>query len=338
MGSQRCQTVPLQNRPARGKNGEVVRKGDPVPEIDRETIIRTHALIAPHIRETPVMEVAMGDGQAMLKLECLQHAGSFKPRGAFANLLTRDVQEAGIVAASGGNHGAAVAYAARQLGHPARIYVPEISSPAKIALIRRLGGDVVVGGVDYAEAFAASEAYRQETGAMTIHAYDAPETVAGQASVGLELENQADLDTVLVAVGGGGLIGGIAAWYAGRSRVVAVEPESSACFDAARRAGTPVDVTVGGLAADSLGARRLGTISHSIATAYVADNVLVTDAAIAEAQMWCWQALNLAVEPGGASALAALRSGRYVAEPGERVGVVMCGSNVELSKLHDLTT
>ncbi|MEM1275627.1 MAG: threonine/serine dehydratase [Pseudomonadota bacterium] len=298
-------------------------------DLTRAEITRIHERIAPHIRRTPVIET---EGM-VLKLECLQHAGSFKPRGAFANLLTRAVPEAGLVAASGGNHGAAVAYAARALGHKAQIYVPEISSPAKIALIQRLGGDVIVGGAEYAEALAASLAYQDQTGAMTVHAYDAAETLAGQATLGRELEDQTPLDTVLVAVGGGGLIGGIAAWYQGRVKVVAVEPEETCCFDAARKAGTPVDVSVGGIAADSLGARQLGAMAHSIAQTFVAENVLVSEAAIREAQLWSWQALNLAVEPGGAVALAALRAGVYQPAPGERVGVIMCGSNVDLARL-----
>ncbi|MEM8840787.1 MAG: pyridoxal-phosphate dependent enzyme, partial [Pseudomonadota bacterium] len=206
-------------------------------------------------------------------------------------------------------------------------------SPAKIALIRRLGGDVVVTGAEYAEALAASERYREEAGAMTIHAYDATETIAGQGSVGLEFEAQADLDTVLVAVGGGGLIGGIAAWYAGRVKVVAVEPDTSCCLHAALAAGAPVDVQVGGVAADSLGARSLGNLAFDIARAHVAESVLVTDEAISQAQIWCWHHLNLAVEPGGATALSALLSGRYQPRSGERVGVVMCGSNVDLARL-----
>ncbi|MEM7505436.1 MAG: threonine/serine dehydratase [Pseudomonadota bacterium] len=298
-------------------------------EITPETIVAAHERIAPHVRRTPVIDV---EG-TVLKLECLQHAGSFKPRGAFNTLLGQEVPEAGLVAASGGNHGAAVAFAARALGHRARIFVPDVASPAKIALIRRLGGDVEVTGAVYAEALAASEAYQAETGAMSIHAYDAPGTVAGQGTLGRELEAQADLDTLLVAVGGGGLIGGIAAWYRGRVRVIAVEPESCACFDAARSANAPADVDVSGLAVDSLGARRLGAISQAISASYVAGNVLVSDADILAAQIWCWQALNLAVEPGGATALAALRAGAYRPAQGERVGVVMCGANVDLTRL-----
>ena len=298
-------------------------------EITPDQIRDAHACISQYVRRTPVIEV---DG-LMLKLECLQHAGSFKPRGAFFNLISREVPPAGLVAASGGNHGAAVAFAARALGHAARIYVPEISSPAKISLIERLGGDVVVTGAVYADALGAANAWQEESGALSLHAYDAPETVTGQGTVALEFEAQADLDTVLIAVGGGGLIGGCAAWYQRRVKVVAVEPETSACFDAARKAGAPIDIDVSGLAADSLGARRLGGICHGIAEQFIAHNVLVSDEQIREAQLWCWRSMNLAVEPGGAAALAALRSRRYVPEAGERVGVVMCGANVVLETL-----
>ncbi|MEL6475813.1 MAG: serine/threonine dehydratase [Pseudomonadota bacterium] len=301
------------------------------PPIAPERITEAHAAIAPYIRRTPVIET---DG-AVLKLECLQHAGSFKPRGAFWHLLTREVPEAGLVAASGGNHGAAVAYAAAQLGHRARIFVPELASPAKIALIRRLGGEVVVTGAAYADALRAADACQAETGALSLHAYDAAETVEGQGTVAREFECQADLDTILIAVGGGGLIAGAAAWLHGRVKLVAVEPETACCFHAARQAGQPQDVEVSGLAADSLGARRLGTLCHGL-SAHIAESLLVSDAEIAEAQRWCWQALNLAVEPGGAAALAALRAGRYAPAAGERVGVVMCGANVGLATLDAL--
>ncbi|MEM0923140.1 MAG: pyridoxal-phosphate dependent enzyme, partial [Pseudomonadota bacterium] len=198
-------------------------------QIQPERITKAHAAIAPYIRRTPVIET---DG-AVLKLECLQHAGSFKPRGAFWHLLTRDVPEAGLVAASGGNHGAAVAYAAAQLGHKARIFVPELASPAKIALIRRLGGDVVVKGAAYAEALEAAESWQAETGALSLHAYDAVETVEGQGTVAREFEAEADFDTLLIAVGGGGLIAGAAAWLRGRVKLIAVEPEHAACFHSA---------------------------------------------------------------------------------------------------------
>ncbi|MEM0942987.1 MAG: threonine/serine dehydratase [Pseudomonadota bacterium] len=301
--------------------------------ITKADIETAAARIAGHVRKTPIID-AYG---AVLKLENLQHAGSFKPRGAFNHLLSRQVPEAGLVAASGGNHGAAVAYAARALGHPARIFVPEISAPAKVALIQRLGAEVVVGGAAYADALAAAQTWQAESGAMDIHAYDAPETVAGQGTLARELEAQAALDTLLVAVGGGGLIGGIAAWYRGSVKVVAVEPEGSCCLHAAREAGQPVDVTVGGVAADSLGARRVGEISFGICQAHVAQTLLVSDAEISAAQTRLWTELNLASEPGGATALAALLSGRYRPQPGERVGVVICGANVDLARLDTLT-
>lgn len=298
-------------------------------EIDRDAILTCAGQIAPYIRETPILEV---DG-LILKLECLQHAGSFKPRGAFTHLLNKDVPEAGLVAASGGNHGAAVAYAASTLGHSARIYVPEISSPAKVSLIRRLGGEVFVGGSEYAEALAASERDQAASGAMTIHAYDQIETVTGQATLGHELDRQADLDTIVVAVGGGGLIAGVASWWRDRAKIVAVEPESSACLNAAHAAGRPIDVTPSGIAADSLGARRIGELPWRVSQRFVDESILVSDSAIEEAQRWCWQSLNLAVEPGGAAALAALRSGVYRAGSNERVGVIICGGNVDLGKL-----
>jgi threonine dehydratase len=263
-----------------------------------------------------------------LKLEHLQHGGSFKTRGAFANLLLREVPAAGVVAASGGNHGAAVAYAARQLSVPAKIFVPTVSSPAKIRRIRDYGADLVVTGERYADALAASEEWARESGAMTIHAYDQEETILGQGTLALELQRQApQLDTLLVAVGGGGLIGGIAAWYAGSVHVVAVEPEGAPTLHAALAAGRPVDAPAGGIAADSLAPRQVGRLMFPIAQAYVARPVLVTDEAIRRAQQSLWDSTRLVAEPGGAAALAALLSGAYVPAPAERVGVVISGAN-----------
>lgn len=307
-------------------------------KLSRGDITATYDHIRPHIRCTPVLDISGApfglSAPVTLKLECLQHTGSFKARGAFANLLTRDLPASGVVAASGGNHGAAVAYAAATLGIAARIFVPEISSPAKTDLIRSFGTDLVVTGALYCDALAASEAYRAKVGAISVHAYDARETLLGQGTLGLELAGQAaDLDTVLVAVGGGGLIAGIAAWYGGSARIVAVEPETSCALHAALRAGRPVDVDVSGVAADSLGARRIGDLPFAICREHVADALLVSDDAITQAQSWSWRHLRLAVEPGGATALAALLSARYQPAPGERVGVVMCGSNVGLSAL-----
>jgi threonine dehydratase len=301
--------------------------------IDRSSIIKTEALIRPYIRRTPVIEVDGGDfGLAgvrlCLKLEFLQHSGSFKVRGAFTNLLQRKVPPAGVVAASGGNHGAAVAYAAMRLGMPARIFVPTVSSAAKIERIRGYGADLVVIGDRYADALAASERWAAESGAVPIHAYEQVETLLGQGTLGMEFEEQnPQLDSVLVACGGGGLIGGIAAWYTGRAKVVGVEPEAAPTLFMALEAGGPVDAPAGGIAADSLAPRSVGRIMFPIAQAYVSHVALVTDQAIVEAQKALWDVLRIVAEPGGAAAFAALLSHRYQPEPGERVGVVVCGAN-----------
>jgi threonine dehydratase len=301
--------------------------------IDRDTIAATHRLIAPHVRRTPVMEVrgdelGLGPLPLTLKLELFQHTGSFKPRGAFANLLMRSVPAAGVVAASGGNHGAAVAYAAMKLGLPAKIYVPAVASPAKQQRIRDYGAELVVGGERYADALAASEAWAAESGALEVHAYDQIETLLGQGTLGLELEAQTGaLDTLLVAVGGGGLIGGVAAWYAGRVRIVGVEPEAAPKLTRALEAARPVDAPAGGIAADSLAPRRVGELMFPIAQAHVSAMALVADDAIRAAQAALWSALRLVAEPGGAAALAALLSKRYEPRAGERVGVLVCGGN-----------
>ncbi|HEV2549545.1 MAG TPA: threonine/serine dehydratase [Stellaceae bacterium] len=301
--------------------------------ITAERIRAAEARIRPHIRRTPVValdgdDIGIPQASFHLKLEMLQHAGSFKARGTFANLLLRAIPAAGIAAASGGNHGAAVAYAAMKLTIPARIFVPSISSPAKIARIRDYGAELVVGGERYADALAASEAWIAETGALTVHAFDQDETLLGQGTLGLELEEQAPaLDTVLVAVGGGGLIGGIAAWYAGRVKVVGVEPEGSPTLFRAFEAGKPVDAETSGIAADSLAPRRVGERCFAIARRYVAGVVLVEDDAIRAAQAALWKTLRVVAEPGGAAAFAALISHRYEPRPGERVGVVLSGGN-----------
>ncbi|WP_186394863.1 threonine/serine dehydratase [Stappia sp. TSB10GB4] len=294
--------------------------------------------IAGRVRRTPVVESGAGsfgvDASLSMKLELVQHTGSFKARGAFNTLLSSKVPQAGAAAASGGNHGAAVAYAAGVLGHPADIFVPETSAPAKIARIRASGARLHVGGMRYADAAEACARHREETGAMDIHAYDAPGTIAGQGTVALEwLEQVPDLDTVLIAVGGGGLISGCALWLAGKVRVVAVEPEGSRALNAALEAGRPVDVPVDSLAADSLGARRCGDLVHKICSGHVDESLLVTDEAIREAQTRLWAELQVAAEPGGATALAALISGAYRPAPGERVGVLVCGGNVELGSI-----
>jgi threonine dehydratase len=301
--------------------------------IDRDRIAATERLIRPYIRRTPVVTIDAGDfGLAprplALKLEFLQHTGSFKPRGAFANLLSRAAPGAGVVAASGGNHGVAVAYAAMRLGIKAAIFVPKVTSPAKLDRIRSYGAELVVTGELYADALAASETRIAETGALAIHAYDQPHTLLGQGSVGLELEaDRPDIDTFLVATGGGGLIGGIAAWYGGRTRIVSVEPEAAPTLHDALRAGRPVDAPAGGIAADSLAPRQVGQIMFPVAQQYVAEAVLVTDEAIADAQRRLWDVLRGAAEPGGATALAALLSGRYKPAKDERVAVLLCGAN-----------
>jgi threonine dehydratase len=301
--------------------------------IDQATIQATYALIQPHIRVTPVIEVegsdfGLSDARLVFKLEHLQHAGSFKTRGAFANLLSRDIPPTGVVAASGGNHGAAVAYAAMRCGVPARIFVPTVSSPAKIARIRAYGAELVVGGDRYADALAASQEWVRQSGALAVHAFDQPETLLGQGSVALELSRQApQLDSVLVAVGGGGLIGGIAAWYGGRIKVIGVEPVGAPTLTRALEAGRPVDAEAGGLAADSLAPRRVGELMFPLAQAFIERVVLVSDAAIESAQAALWDRLRLVAEPGGAAALAALLSGAYTPAAGERVGVLVSGAN-----------
>jgi len=299
-----------------------------------EEIARAAARIAPHVRRTPVVEVeasAFGTaGPIVLKLECVQHTGSFKPRGAFNRILCAQVPPAGVIAASGGNHGLAVAFAARKLGYRAEIFVPTIAPAIKVERLRALGAIVHVIGAVYAEAFAECEHRQRETGALMVHAYDQTEVLAGQGTTAREFEEQVpDLDTVLVAVGGGGFIGGIAAWYAGRVKVIGVEPERSRALHAALEAGAPVDVEVTGVAADSLGARRVGTFMFPIAQAFVERVVLVSDADIRAAQGALWRELRVVAEPGGAAALAALASGRYRPADGERLGVLVCGSNCD---------
>jgi threonine dehydratase len=315
--------------------------------ISHEDIRGAAARLAGHIRRTPVLALEAGafgqQASLVFKLECLQHAGSFKARGAFNALLSAEasapgVPAAGVIAASGGNHGAAVAFAAKALGHRAEIFVPQVASSAKIQRLRDLGAEIHVIGASYAEALAAAQLRQQETGALSIHAYDEAAVLAGQGSLAKELQEQApDLDTVLVAVGGGGLIGGITAWYRDSNptgvKVIGVEPIACPTLHHALAAGRPVDVEIGGLAADSLGARRVGNLMFEIAQRVGMQSVLVDDEAIRRTRVQLWRDLRLAVEPGGATALAALLAGSYVGRPGERIGVVICGANTDLAGL-----
>jgi threonine dehydratase len=307
---------------------------DDEPSLDRFAALETQKLIQDHVRKTPVLELDAADfglpsTRLFLKLEQLQRSGSFKARGAFANLLSRQAPAAGVVAASGGNHGAAVAYAARVLGIPARIFVPSISSPAKIARIRSYGADLVVGGDSVADAFAACDTHRARSGALGVHPFDQRETILGQATLGLELESQVpSLDTVLAAVGGGGLIAGLAVGMGGRAHIVGVEPETAPTLARALEAGRPVDAPAGGVAADSLAPRRVGTLVFPIAQRRVERVVLVTDDEIRAAQRALWDAARIVAEPGGATAFAAVLAKRYVPRRGERLAIVISGGNM----------
>ena len=302
-------------------------------EISRNAIAAAHQAIRGHIRRTPITRVKGADfgvplPEIIFKHEYMQVSGSFKARGAFTNLLTRNVPAAGVVAASGGNHGAAVAYAARATGHKATIFVPEVTSPVKAEAIRSYGADLVIGGARYADALAASQAHVLRTGAMPIHAFEQIETMLGQGTVGLELEQDApETETLLVAVGGGGLIGGIAAWFENRVKVVAVEPEGSPTLHMALAAGKPVDAPAEGIASDSLSPKQVGTLMFPVAQRYISENLLVSDDDIREAQRRLWREMRVVTEPGGAAALAALLSGKYRAKPNERVAVLLCGAN-----------
>lgn len=306
--------------------------------VDRRDIEAARERIAPFVRETPVIDPGPGTfgvvAPITLKLELLQHTGSFKPRGAFNKLLSSDVTDAGVIAASGGNFGLAVAYAARTLGHRAEIFVPDTSPAAKIDRVREQGADVHVVAGFYHEASAAARARAGESGALWMHPFDQPEVVAGGGTLGVEIAAQApEADTVLVAIGGGGLIAGIASWFRGDVRVVGVEPEACPSMHAALEAGEPTDVEVGGIAADSLGPRRVGQIAFGIARSFVDSVVLVPDDAIRDAQRRLWSDLHVVAEPGGAATLAALLTGAYEPAPGERVVVLLCGANADPSSV-----
>jgi threonine dehydratase len=301
--------------------------------VDRGAVEEAAVRIRGYVRETPVLRVEPGSvapSACLLKLELLQHAGSFKPRGAFNRVLATDVPAAGLVAASGGNHGVAVAHVAHRLGLRAEVFVPATSPEPKVARIRALGANVVVGGEIYDDAQEAATARAEETGALLVHPYDHPDVVAGQGTMARELDRQApDIDTVLVAVGGGGLLAGVAAWFGSRVRIVSVEPETIPAMHEALIAGQPVEVAVSGLAADSLGAKRIGAVPFATAAPVVSRCVLVSDEAIRGTQRVLWESVRLMAEPGGAAALAALRTGVYHPAEDERVAVVVCGSNVD---------
>ena len=300
--------------------------------ISRDDIDAAAARVGDHVRRTPVLQLSSG---LWLKLELVQRTGSFKPRGMFNRVLSSDVPSAGLTVASGGNAGLAVAYVGQQLGHAVEVFVPEPTPRVKADRLRDYGAQVTKVGADYADALAASETRAAETGALFVHAYDQPEVVAGQGTLARELTDQVPaVDTVLVSVGGGGLIGGIAAWYSGSVRVVGVEPVGCPTLHAAREAGGPVDVKTEGVARDSLGARRLGAIAwEHVAAGHITDSLLVDDEAIVAARRWLWREARIATEPGTAAAVAALRTGAYKPERGETVAVVICGANADPSDL-----
>ena len=304
-------------------------------EVSRERIQAAERVIRPHIRRTPILEVdgaefGLDSIRIVFKLELFQHSGSFKARGAFSNMLTREVPPIGVVAASGGNHGAAVAFAAMKLGKPATIFVPSVASPTKLDRIRGYGAELIIAGDRYAESLEASEAWTAQSGALPIHAYEGTETLVGPGTLGMELEEQdPNLDSLLIAVGGGGLIGGVAAWYQNRVKIVSVEPSEAPTLHLALNVGRPVDSPAGGIAADSLAPRQVGQQMFPIAQKFVHSSLLVSDEEIIEAQRKLWDTVRIAAEPGGAAAFAGLLCGRYQPKPGERIGVIVCGANTD---------
>ena len=314
-----------------------MKQAPPLPS--RADIEATAVRLSPLVRRTPIIEVDPHDlglpglrSRVVLKLELLQHSGSFKGRGAHAQLLADDLPDAGVVAASGGNYGVAVAYAARRLGVPATVFVPDTTAPAKLDRLRGLGATVQVVPGLYDDALAASRSHATASGARFLHAFDQPEMLAGAGTMARELGVQATVDRVIVAVGGGGLIGGAACWFRGDLALTGVETEGCNALAAARRAGHPVDVDVSGLAADALGARRVGELGFAAAQRWVDAVVVVPDDAVADAQRRLWAALRIATEPAGAAALAALTTGALAAAD-ERVAVVLCGANVDPAAL-----
>ena len=302
-------------------------------DLARANIAAAAKRIEPYIRRTPVMDLRLAthDTPINLKLELFQHTGSFKARGAFNSVVGKSIPSAGIAAVSGGNHGAAVALAANTFGHKARIFVPGYAPAAKVALIKSYGAEIVQEGDDVAHVIGLWNDYVATTGALSIHPYDAPATLQGQATVALEWDQQTpDLDTVLVAVGGGGLIGGVAGYFDRAVKVVAVETENTAALNLARSKGEPTNIKPSGVAADSLGANRIGNMAFAMIGNQIADSILVTDKSVLEAQRHLWNSARIVTEPGGATALAAILSGIYQPEKGERIGVLICGGNTDL--------
>jgi threonine dehydratase len=300
--------------------------------ITRSAIEATAHKIAPYVRQTPVMDVVLSGvaRPVALKLELFQHTGSFKARGAFSTVIGRELPKAGIAAASGGNHGAAAAFAAHVAGVPAHIFVPGIAAPAKVAKIKSYGAIIDQDGATYYDALEKCTRFIAETGALSVHAYDAVPTLLGQGTLGREIQGQLpDIDTLLVAVGGGGLIGGIAGWYRGDARIVGVEPETCNALHASLAAGKRVTVTPSGMAADSLGASFAGELMFPLAQKFIERVALVDDEEIKIAQRWLWDHARIITEPGGATAFAALLSGAYRPEKDERVCAVLCGSNID---------
>jgi len=312
----------------------------PSTPVNPESIAAAAQRIAGHVRRTPLLRIpgaqlGVGCHQLWLKLEHLQIGGSFKARGMFNRMRSLPVPAAGVVVASGGNAGIAVAQAARALGVPCEVFLPELSTAAKRAALAALGAKVVVAGAAYSDAYAACLQRQQATGALLMHAYDQPEVVAGAGTLAAEIEAEAGLPSrVLVSVGGGGLVAGIAAWFEGRCRVEALEPVGSPTLHAARAAGAPVDVAVGGLAADALGARRIGGIAWGVSQQHVAAVHLLPEDAIRAAQLQLWTELRLAVEPAAALPLAALRCGAVRPGPDERVALILCGANFDPATLN----
>jgi len=308
-------------------------------DITRDDIAAAARRIAGDVRRTPLLRIAGRDlgvacAELWLKLEHLQVSGSFKARGMFNRMRANAVPAAGVVIASGGNAGIAVAHAARTLGVRAEVFVPESSSEAKRARLAQLGAVVTVRGASYADALAASLERQRASGALLMHAYDQREVVEGAGTLAAEVEADAGVpDRALVSVGGGGLISGVAAWFAGRSRVEALEPERAPTLSAALAAGRPVDVDVSGIAADSLGARRIGEIAWAIAKRQVAASHLLADDAIRAAQRALWSELRLAVEPAAALPLAALATHAVDVRSDEKILLVICGANVDPATL-----